>query len=74
MTHEQFKRIWIPLSSSFYNVALQLLEHVKNTDLSISKIAERTFYGTEAYFYTAFKKKYGMTPLQYRREAKLFKG
>ena len=46
---------------------------VKNTDLSISKIAERTFYGTEAYFYTAFKKKYGMTPLQYRREAKLFK-
>ena len=45
---------------------------VKNTDLSISKIAERTFYGTEAYFYTAFKKKYGMTPLQYRKEAKVF--
>lgn len=46
---------------------------VRNTDMKISQIAERTFYGTEAYFYTAFKKKYGMSPLQYRKEARLFK-
>ncbi len=45
---------------------------IKNTDMKISEIAERTFYGTEAYFYTMFKKRYGMSPLQYRKEAKLF--
>lgn len=45
---------------------------LKNTDLKIAEIAARTFPGTESYFYTLFKKKYGMSPLRYRKETKLF--
>lgn len=40
---------------------------LKNTDMKISEIAAKTFYGTESYFYTVFKNKYGMSPLQYRK-------
>ena len=41
---------------------------LKNTDMKIAEIAEETFPGTETYFFTLFKKKYSMTPLQYRKE------
>ncbi len=43
---------------------------LKNTDMKVSDIAAQTFYGTEAYFYTVFKNKYGVSPLQYRKKAK----
>lgn len=41
---------------------------LKTTDMKISDIAEQTFYGTETYFYTVFKNKYGMSPLKYRKQ------
>lgn len=40
---------------------------LKNTDMKISEIAQETFPGTEAYFYTLFQKTYGLSPLQYRK-------
>ena len=40
---------------------------VKNSSLSMSEIARQIGLGTENYFYTLFKKRYGKTPLQYRR-------
>jgi len=43
---------------------------LKNTDFTIAKIASETFPGTESYFYTCFKKKFGMSPLQYRKASK----
>lgn len=43
---------------------------LKNTDMKVSEIAAQTFYGTESYFYTVFKNKYGMSPLKYRNSAK----
>lgn len=43
---------------------------LKNTDQKITAIAAETFPGAESYFYTLFKKKYGMSPLQYRKESR----
>lgn len=43
---------------------------LKNTDMKISDIASQTFYGTESYFYTVFKNKYGVSPLKYRNITK----
>jgi transcriptional regulator GlxA family with amidase domain len=40
---------------------------LKNSDMSIDKIAEAIAFGG-SYFYTIFKKKYAMTPLQYRKQ------
>lgn len=37
-----------------------------NTDMSVSDIAAEVFPGSESYFYTLFKKKYGVSPLKYR--------
>ena len=45
---------------------------LKNTDISISEIAESTFPGSESYFYILFKKKYGISPLKYRKESRIF--
>jgi len=44
---------------------------LKNTDMKISDIATQTFYGTENYFYNVFKAKYGMSPLKFRKEARI---
>ena len=44
---------------------------LKNTDLKISEIAAQTFYGTETYFYSLFKSKYGISPLKYRQEVRI---
>ena len=41
---------------------------LKNSDLPVHEIAERTFPGSESYFYTLFKKKCGMSPLSYRKK------
>ena len=42
---------------------------LKNSDMRVSEIAAQTFYGSESYFYTLFKKSYGMTPQKYRKAA-----
>jgi len=44
---------------------------LKNTDLKISEIAA-TFCTSEAYFFVLFKKKYGISPLKYRKESRNF--
>ena len=46
------------------NKAVQLLDA---TELQIQEIAERTGYETQHYFSTAFKKRYGVSPNQYRK-------
>jgi len=39
-----------------------------STNLSIAEIVERVNFPSESYFYARFKKKYGQTPQQYRKE------
>jgi AraC-like DNA-binding protein len=37
------------------------------SDMKIGEIARRTCIGSENYFYSVFKKKYGMSPLKFRK-------
>ncbi len=39
---------------------------LKGSDLAIDKILEQIGWESQKYFFTVFKKKYGMTPMQYR--------
>ncbi len=41
---------------------------LKNTDIKVSQIAAMVNLGADNYFYTLFKKRYGKSPLQYRKE------
>jgi len=41
-------------------------ELLKNTDFSVAEIAEKIGIANSNYFYTLFKKKYGMTPNEFR--------
>lgn len=41
-----------------------------NTDMSIAEIAAKVSPCAENYFYQLFKKRFGLTPLQYRKERK----
>ena len=41
---------------------------LRNGDMTAEAIAERVGIGSESYFYTLFKKKYGLSPLRYRRQ------
>lgn len=41
---------------------------LRTTDKSVSQIAEEVGYDAESGFYKEFRKRYGMTPLQYRKE------
>ena len=41
MKHEQFKRIWIPLSSSFYNVARHFLEDESDAEDAVQDLYVR---------------------------------
>ncbi len=43
---------------------------LKNSDMKIKDIASKVNLGSENYFYTLFKKRYGMTPLEYRKSYK----
>ena len=43
---------------------------LKNTDMKICEIAGQVNLGAENYFYMLFKKKYGVSPLQYRKQVK----
>lgn len=45
-------------------------ELLLNTNLTPTEISERTGFSTLAYFFRAFKAKYAMTPLEYRRRDK----
>lgn len=40
---------------------------LKNTDMKIADISAQVNVGTSNYFYTLFKSRYGMSPLQYRK-------
>jgi AraC-like DNA-binding protein len=40
---------------------------LENTDYSIDEIIKRVNFKTENYFFTLFKKRYGITPLKYRK-------
>ena len=44
----------------------KVISFLDNTDLSIERIIEEVGYENASYFYRAFKKKYGMTPNEYR--------
>lgn len=41
---------------------------LNNTDLSIAQIISETFCNSPNYFYRVFRKKYGISPLQYRKQ------
>ena len=41
-----------------------------NTNMKVSEISVQTFFENESYFYTVFKSKYGITPLNYRQQHK----
>lgn len=43
---------------------------LKDTDMKISDIAASVNLGAENYFYMKFKNKYGISPLQYRKQIK----
>jgi len=41
---------------------------IKHTDMRIEEIAQQVNLGSANYFYTVFKKRYGVSPLQYRKQ------
>lgn len=41
--------------------------YLKQTKLSVQEIIEEVGYTDKSYFYTIFKKEYGITPMEYRR-------
>ncbi|MBQ4527473.1 MAG: helix-turn-helix transcriptional regulator [Clostridia bacterium] len=43
---------------------------LKNTDMKIKEVAARVNLGIENYFYTMFKKRYGISPLEYRKKCR----
>jgi AraC-like DNA-binding protein/mannose-6-phosphate isomerase-like protein (cupin superfamily) len=45
---------------------------LKNSDMKIAEIANQIFCGSETYFYSLFKAKYGVSPLKYRKEMRIF--
>ncbi len=44
---------------------------LKNTSFSVAQVASRVGLASENYFFVVFKKRYGITPLQYRKEQNL---
>jgi two-component system, response regulator YesN len=44
-------------------------EHLEQSDSSIADIAERTGYTSSSYFHRMFKKRFGVTPSEYRKAA-----
>ena len=43
---------------------------LRSSDMKIGEIAQRTCIGSENYFYSVFKKKYGMSPLKFRKNCR----
>ena len=53
------------------NVKLEkAYEMITGTDMSISEVSEKTGYQDDSFFIKQFRKKYGKTPLQLRKEGK----
>lgn len=46
-------------------------EHLERSGSSIAEIAERTGYTSSSYFHRMFKKRFGVTPAEYRKAASL---
>lgn len=44
---------------------------LRNTDMKISAIAQRVNMGAENYFFTRFKRRYGVSPLKYRQQCSM---
>ncbi|WP_425423366.1 helix-turn-helix domain-containing protein [Streptococcus porci] len=60
---------------SDYIIELRLLETKDSllfTDRADSDISNFLAFSSQSYFQTVFKKKHGVTPLQYRRHAKTY--
>ena len=52
-----------------HHIRLKVAESLlKDSDMPISEIVMRTGFRSHPYFSACFKKQYGMTPGQYRRE------
>lgn len=64
MTHEQFKRIWIPLSSSFYNIALQLLEQEADAKDAVQDLYVRLWNSKDGLENILNPKAYGQTMIR----------
>ncbi|MEG0764325.1 MAG: helix-turn-helix transcriptional regulator, partial [Oscillospiraceae bacterium] len=47
----------------------QSVHLLQNTALRVQDIAQRVGYGNVSYFSTTFKKKYGISPFEYRRRS-----
>ncbi|MBQ8310955.1 MAG: helix-turn-helix domain-containing protein [Clostridia bacterium] len=62
----------MPLSEMVTEKKLAVAEMLlKNSDMRISEVARQVNFGADNYFYAVFKRKYGISPLQYRKEMKL---
>ncbi|WP_179215866.1 helix-turn-helix transcriptional regulator [Paenibacillus sp. MY03] len=49
----------------------QALHMLKSTDFNITEIMERAGYGNQSYFFRLFKRKYGVTPKEYRLKGQM---
>jgi len=76
MSNKQVSRIIMreygkPLSKLVVEKKLHIARMLlKNTDLKINEVSARINIGTENYFYTMFKKYYGLSPMEYRKKSK----
>jgi len=76
MSNKQVSRIimreyGVPLSELVIEKKLHIARALlKNTDMKIKEIAARVNIGIENYFYTMFKKHYGISPLEYRKKCR----
>ena len=61
MKHEQFKRIWIPLSSSFYNVAWHFLEDEADAEDAVQDLYVRLWNSKDDLEKVQNPKAYGLT-------------
>lgn len=66
---KQFMNTSIPkyINDTRMNKSKELLE---NTEMSINEISEATGFSNSSYFYSVFKRETGVTPNQYRNDAK----
>lgn len=61
MKHEQFKRIWIPLNSSFYNVARHFLEDEADAEDAVQDLYVRLWNSKDDLDKVLNPKAYGLT-------------
>ena len=61
MTHEQFKRIWIPLSSSFYKVAFHFLQSEEDARDAVQDLYIRLWNSRDSLKDILNPKAYGLT-------------